>query len=1245
MNMLRALVKSASQWRIHIGRNPATLPGRSIVLFPYQPDTLFCGLAGILVIKKGETGDSPGYLEQFMGYADTIQGSCLEKVLDGTLEASAYLCPETLEAFESGLYRLKQDPRSQWALFHKGSLDALKALCGRVADLVEAEDLLLEKNAARFSTLDMETLTKALIHLKDISWGLREDLLKNQEKILALTGRTEAPSLEAYEKYQRMNFTLNALDRLEVRGRDSCGIQVALQFGNTREIKKIIEGITACGLYEEFVKRSSPGDLWDRSVHLSPDTLIFTYKTALITGDLGDNTRCLRKSIQDDELIHLVLEGSPDSQMYLVHTRWASVGAINEANCHPVNNFLVSPETFEGWDFAPARKKYPFYGTGPWSINVVLNGDIDNYPSLKASLESSNLTIDTRVTTDTKIIPVQIERYLYEGHDLKEAFRRAVCDFDGSHAIAMQSNLEPGKVFLAQKGSGQTIYVGLCENHYVFSSEVYGLVEETPSFIKMDGESERVPGDERTRGQLFVLNSNQGAGLEGIEAMYYDGYPITLTQADVRRAEITTRDIDRGAYPHYLLKEILDAPGSISKTMRGKYLVREDGGVTFNLGEEVVPARTREALATGAIRSVFVVGQGTAAIAGAAIAEALQIYLKCTPIAIQARKASDLSGFCLDEDMSHCLVIAITQSGTTTDTNRAVAMAKKRGAHLIAIVNRRQSDITTKVDGVFYTSDGRDIEMSVASTKAFYSQITAGYILALFMAQVLDALPQERIASELAMLQKAPRLMQKVIARREAIKASAWDLVRRKKYWAVVGSGTNKVASDEIRIKLSELCYKTISSDIIEDKKHIDLSSEPLILVCAAGSPEVVLDDIIKDVAIFHAHASSVVVIADEGEKRFHKVAESVIPVPRSSFPISVILNTLAGHIWGYYAACSLDSQSATFKTFRSSLSDIMRAQEKNGISLYESIADRDLHRAVDDFSSLFNSWRRAGMLSTMNVETASDIALLLKYAVGKLPIEDFWTEFGEPRITASPLDRLDIVLGRAVEELSRPVDAIRHQAKTVTVGTSRRVEPPKGIIFDTLEDLSFSIANIPAKGGITLKRYQDAISRINGYTLYVIKGLDEDGKPTDGTTIRAIRKDGISKGLSSRFDQPGILMGTKKTIVRTADVYAGTGKSDDASIILIPLLNGARVVEHLLLLHVDFNDDITVEVKKEILGEKFADVENIIDEYNIPWNDAYLEPLSVKYLLGETAERIGGKIKKTIDAQAEQDTTVPRRI
>jgi len=129
-----------------------------------------------------------------------------------------------------------------------------------------------------------------------------------------------------------------------------------------------------------------------------------------------------------------------------------------------------------------------------------------------------------------------------------------------------------------------------------------------------------------------------------------------------------------------------------------------------------------------------------------------------------------------------------------------------------------------------------------------------------------------------------------------------------------VGSGPNKAAADEIRIKLSELCYKTISSDIVENKKHIDLSAEPLILVCAAGNPGPVVEDIVKEVAIFKAHKAAVIVFAEEEDIRFDKIADAVIPIPAAPMPLPVILNTMAGHLWGYYAACAIDEEALIFR-------------------------------------------------------------------------------------------------------------------------------------------------------------------------------------------------------------------------------------------------------------------------------------------------------------------------------------------
>ncbi len=1223
-NIFTGWLKSIAKWGFFIGRDPRHLPGRSVVLFPVMPQVLFCGVAGILAVKGADPEGQHGVVERLCQNFARMMEHGIDVVLEQAIGVEAYLGDMvTLEQMTEDLYALKQNVGLQFELSSSQEINRLRELSRELDNFLQGQEGTLEHRADMFPSHAMESLSLRLILLRDLVWGLKQDLLLNMDKIAELNAGQDPPTRHAFEKFQRFNAILNSLDRLEVRGRDSSGIQVTFWLKDDRSYEEAQRAIHAAGLADEFQARMNTGDLFHRSIHRCGNSLIFTYKTASVAGKLGRNCRELRRAIAADAIFRIFVALDADNEMYLSHTRWASVGAINEPNCHPVNN-----HTLEADD---GLRDYPRYGRGRWCINVALNGDIDNYLALKAALEASGVKFDHRLTTDTKVIPLQVEYYLRQGCDLKEAFLKALGDFDGAHAIALESNLEPGKVYLALRGSGQSLYVGLCPRHYFFASEIYGLVEETTHFIKMDGEREHLADGNATQGQLFVLSDNAGAGINGIEACFYDGHPLALTEKDIQTAQITTRDIDRGDYPHYLLKEILDSPGSIRKTLRGKYrIIRENDipQVQFNLGEEVVPEKIRTALVQGQIKRIFVIGQGTAAVAGRAIAEALSVYLKDIPIKIQAKTASDLSGFSLDEAMDDSLIIAVTQSGTTTDTNRAVTMAREKGAHLLAIVNRRQSDITTKADGVFYTSDGRDIEMSVASTKAFYSQIVAGYVLALSMAKLLGSIRDQEIARALAALERAPMLMNRVIGRRDEIRKAAWENVRQKKYWAVVGSGTNKVAADEVRIKLSELCYKTISSDIIEDKKHIDLSAEPLILVIAAGSPEIVLEDIVKDTAIFKAHAARVVVITDEGETRFNPVAEHVIGVPQAGFPTSVILNTLAGHIWGYFAACSLDEQASALKDFRNRLAGIVTDHETKGYTIYESMQDKELRRVVDEFFSGFSTWRTLGSLTTLNVETAMDLTLLLKYAGGKLALQDFRDDFQDRRIAPTPLDALDFTLAKAIDELARPVDAIRHQAKTVTVGTSRKVETPRGVLFNPLLELGFSPENLAARGVLLLKRLQKAVQAVRGYTLYRIDGLDEEGQPTDATTIVSQRKGGVAEHMPSRADSVVPLMGTKRTLVRNGEIYAGGGKADDASIVIMPLLGDTHLIEHLLLFHVDFSTGLSVEQKCEILGERYGDIIDLMNEENLPWEDRFLQELPIKFLLGEAVEVIVDRIK-----------------
>jgi len=1236
----------AEKHNIYLGRCPRRVPVGSIVFFPLQPATFYCGLAGIITINS-ETNHNPRIVQTLRTEFQTIQSNNLTALKSGDISAQAYLGGrEPLGNLSELIRRFKQDTSLEHLIFQDDAIQSLADLIHDQKTFLRHEETLIEKHAAVFSTETLEAVNAALTILKDCLWALDQDIFSNLERILYLTGSDHPSNLtvEGFKKYREINLLLNSIDRLEVRGRDSAGVQISLSFPGSDALNRLNDALKADGLMDDLNQRSGSGDLLDGSIHVSETTadqtpscmMTFTYKKASVTGKLGENTAYIRDRIRSDRILRTAVNAAGKSDIYMAHTRWASVGAITVENCHPINNFMRSETTETSDPKCLTVKHYPYYGAGNWTIHAALNGDIDNYHELRSSFESNGVClIDDHVTTDTKIIPLQIEKYLFEGHDLKESFRLALNDFKGSHAIAVQSILEPGKVFLAIRGSGQSLYIGLCDNQYMFSSELYGLVELTPNFIKMDGESERIKGDASTRGQIYTLSKTNHTKEAGLSACYYDGHPIQISDRLVQHAEITTRDIDRKEYPHFLLKEILEAPLSFKKTLRGKYRIsRSKSGtaeVAFNLGNDIVPQRLKDDIAGKHIHRIFLIGQGTACIAGAAIAEAMSLYLKGKNIQIESKTASELSGFSLEERLDHTLIIAVTQSGTTTDTNRAVAMARERGARLLAIVNRRQSDITHVVDGVFYTSDGRDIEMSVASTKAFYSQIAAGYILALYFSQLMKALPDDRIARRLEELQQAPDKMQRVIAIKDRIRKFAWELVKQKTYWATVGSGPNKTAADEIRIKLSELCYKTISSDIVEDKKHIDLSSEPLIIVCAAGTPELVIEDIVKDVAIFKAHASSVVVITDEGETRFDPIADAVIQVPKGIFPVSVIMNTLAGHVWGYYAARSIDEDGNFFRKFRRELSLKTRELDETLPSLYEKISDPDLIRIIEEFSTEFHSRRQRKFFSSMSLDTASDITLLLKYAIGKMPLEDFWEEFKTKRTSPSPLDMLDVCLGRAIDELSRPIDAIRHQAKTVTVGTSRKAKIPKGILFDFLGELNFSLENLSSKNGQDARRIQKAVSEITGYTLYDIDNLDMHGKPQDDTTISISGRSGISLQLTSRVTPNSSLKGTKKSLVSGGAIYAGLGKSDQAPLVIIPLLGSHHTIHHLLLIHVKFQEHLSVTDKIEVLGDKFGRIRDIVNEINLPWNDDYLEKISVECLLDKSIEQIASSIIDSI--------------
>jgi glucosamine--fructose-6-phosphate aminotransferase (isomerizing) len=1210
---------------IYFGRCVSSVPAESLVVFPLRHTIFGCGIAGIVALKPPRPAPAEIPLAELSSLAQCVQQNGLASGgLQTARSAADYLGGEV--CVES-LWRQVQSLKRSAAFSQLCGDETLQAeidrLAAGLAAQSEAEGRRFDDAMGRLNTADVDVMAARIDRLRDIAWCLRSEVLANIAKVRDLLKAAGAsPSPETVAVFRNLNAVLNSIDRMEVRGRDSAGVSLLFVLTDAT-YERFAAALAQGGLQGEWERRCEQQPLLNRgiSVHrrVGAVAVALTYKVAVEIGSLGDNIRCLRRHIADDTILQTLARFPPLFHTVNAHTRWASVGAITEANCHPVDNQAVTGAN----------------GTNGL-IHACLNGDIDNFLELKEAFERSGCRIHTEVTTDTKIIPLQIEHYLRQGFEMTEAFRRAVCDFKGSHAIAVHTDLAPGKLFLAHKGSGQAIFVGIAPDHYMSTSEVYGFIEETQEYIKLDGESVVDGRSGKTQGQIVVLDQAAGGGLEGITSMYYDGTPCLLNASSLKRTALTSRDIDRQDYPHYFLKEISESPASVAKTLQNRWKLKDGDGrrKVVALDERVVPGRINAALADGSIRRIYFIGQGTAGVAALACANILNFYLNDPSVQVQALKASEFSGFFLGDSgdgrsMTDALVIAISQSGTTTDTNRSVDMARQCGAHTLGIVNRRDSDLTFKVNGVMYTSSGRDIEMSVASTKAFYAQIIAGALLGLHVAGIKGRRDPGFVSAEIERLLAMPDHMRRVLAMIERIRASAERLAVTKTYWAAVGSGPNKASADEIRIKLSELCYKTISSDFVEDKKHIDLSSEPLIIVCAAGTRATVIGDIIKDTAIFRAHKATPVVICDEGEDRFDPYAEDVFQVPAVAEHLAPILNTLVGHLWGYHAALSIHEGSRFLYRFHEDLQQTIREATGTGVDVFELILDRRFRETIAAFYSAFRQRRaRRQFPATVGFDATSDLTLLLKYLAGRLEVSDFELDFGLKGTAANMLQTLSDRLAQAIGFLARPVDAIKHQAKTVTVGTSRISERLEGQVFAALAAENFSIAQLTPANLIVLKNVQGIIREIEGSVLYRIDGLNLLGEPGEDTTIEVLNKRGATASIPSRVETDRTLKGSKRIIVRQGNVYIGKGRKDNRSILVIPLLsasptNGNRV-EHLLLLHIAFKDHVPLGQKIRALGGKYEHIKNIVQENSVGWNDAMLDQVPVEELFGRSAEKVG---------------------
>ncbi|MBV9411957.1 MAG: glucosamine-6-phosphate synthase, partial [Acidimicrobiia bacterium] len=531
-----------------------------------------CGIIAVLSRPATRPAPAPEWLtERVATAAGLVPGPDAGDVVRRLADTAAIL--EEVDAALRGV------PGVQTLVEHPAVADALRAALADVDSGLNALERWADSPNCHLGGAELEAFNEGVIRVKDASWAVGRDRLRTADAVLDLAGSGAGKG--AIAGMHAVQVALSAIDRLEVRGRDSAGLHILVE-GHGLDVASLPDrGRLDDPLFTSMAVRTPEG-------HMA-----FVYKAAAEIGELGDNTRALRAAIRGDELLHLALSHDEARVTVLGHTRWASVGIISEANAHPVN------QEEDGRD------------AGPY-VTAALNGDVDNFAELK---ERWSLQIPAAITTDAKVIPVLVSREAGDGVQHDEAFRRTVSSFKGSVAIAAHVAGRPDHLLLALRGSGQALNVGLADDAYIVASEPYGLVEMTSTYLRMDGD---VPSPSGARGQVVVLDGAKAGALEGITRLAYDGTELPVSAQELSHATVTTRDIHRGDFPHFLLKELTEAPLSFRKTLRGR--VEERDGLLFSaLGPDAVPPALADGLRDGRIRRIIVIGQGTAAVAGQAV--------------------------------------------------------------------------------------------------------------------------------------------------------------------------------------------------------------------------------------------------------------------------------------------------------------------------------------------------------------------------------------------------------------------------------------------------------------------------------------------------------------------------------------------------------------------------------------------------------------------------------------------------
>ncbi len=497
-------------------------------------------------------------------------------------------------------------------------------------------------------------------------------------------------------------------------------------------------------------------------------------------------------------------------------------------------------------------------------VVVIHNGIIENYLELRHELMDKGRTFSSE--TDTEVIAHLIDQYLQEGHSFREATRVALRHLSGSFALVALSERDPETLLTAKNAT--PIVIGLGQEESFVASDIPALLDYTRRVLFLDD------------GEMAEVSRRSVAISD------FSGRPIERQPRHITWDPIMAQ---KSGYKHFLLKEIHEQPQAIIDTMRSRIL-EESGEIA--LGELTDRLPTLDA-----VKRVTLVACGTAWHAGL-VGKFLLEELAGLPTEVDYGSEFRYRPTPLDADS---LVLAVSQSGETADTLAALEGGKNKGASTLAVCNVVDSSIARKADMVVYTHAGPEI--SVASTKAFTTQLTALYLLALHLGQRRGVLDRDRGRKLIEDIVTLPALVQATLEKTKAIGKIA------KKYghasdFLYLGRGINYPIALEGALKLKELSYIHAEGYPAGEMKHgpIALIDEQMpVVVLLPKDP--VYEKTLSNMKEVEARGGRIIALTDTPSPELEEIAWEIIQVPTTNHLVMPILLSIPLQLLAYHVA------------------------------------------------------------------------------------------------------------------------------------------------------------------------------------------------------------------------------------------------------------------------------------------------------------------------------------------------------